>query len=207
MNHFSHESPSVLSGEDQRVVHASDLPYKPSAPYFLYFGVIEKTKGLDKALAAFHELRRNLQPHYPIEFVVVGAPGNLYKEIRPQFDEPGVRYLGHVSDSDLKELVSGAVAVLFLSEYEGFGFPAVEAMLLGARVLVSRGTVLEEVCGDFAKSIDCLNVQVIAGAMASLVTAEKNEAQIQAQKRYLLETYNWRVAASQLLAGLLSTRQ
>ena len=61
---------------------------------------------------------------------------------------PGLHVLGEVPDSALPALYSGAVALVYPSEYEGFGLPVIEAMQCGACVLATRAVA--EAAGDAA---------------------------------------------------------
>ena len=57
---------------------------------------------------------------------------------------------GRVSDADRDGLIAGAEALVFPSEYEGFGAPVLEAMALGTPVVCSDRAALPEVAGDAA---------------------------------------------------------
>ncbi|MET0458697.1 MAG: glycosyltransferase family 1 protein [Ilumatobacteraceae bacterium] len=57
---------------------------------------------------------------------------------------------GRVPDADRDGLVAGAEALVFPSEYEGFGAPVLEAMVLGTPVICSDRAALPEVVGDAA---------------------------------------------------------
>jgi glycosyltransferase involved in cell wall biosynthesis len=61
-----------------------------------------------------------------------------------------VRLFGRVSDNDLARLFKHALALLFPSRIEGFGLPAVEAMVQGCPVIASTSPCLPEICGDAA---------------------------------------------------------
>ena len=67
-------------------------------------------------------------------------------------EEPGLRILGEVPDSDLPGLFSSAVAVLYPSLYEGFGLPVLEAMTCGAAVVTSCDPAILEVSQNAAIS-------------------------------------------------------
>lgn len=58
--------------------------------------------------------------------------------------------LGYVSNADLVSLYSNAEALLFVSEYEGFGMPLLEAMQNGCPVICAPLTSIPEVAGDAA---------------------------------------------------------
>jgi glycosyltransferase involved in cell wall biosynthesis len=72
--------------------------------------------------------------------------------------------LGRVSDADRNGLVRMAEAVVFPSEYEGFGAPVIEAMALGTPVVCSDATCLPDVAGD-AAVVRPLRVDAWAGAL------------------------------------------
>jgi alpha-1,3-rhamnosyl/mannosyltransferase len=61
-----------------------------------------------------------------------------------------VIYLGYVNDSVLPLFYSGASALVFVSGYEGFGLPVLEAMQTAVPVITTRDTAMEEVTGSAA---------------------------------------------------------
>ncbi|MCS6898819.1 MAG: glycosyltransferase family 1 protein [Myxococcales bacterium] len=94
------------------------------APYALFVGYVEPRKNLAVALAALSRARRQI----PLELVVAGAQdATSLRALRSMAETYGVqgavRTLGFVEDKDLPMLYRGAVALLFLSEIEGFGLP------------------------------------------------------------------------------------
>jgi glycosyltransferase involved in cell wall biosynthesis len=62
--------------------------------------------------------------------------------------------LGYVTDNELKWLYKNCLAFIYPSLYEGFGLPVLEAMSLGAAVVVSNNTSLLEVAESAAHYID-----------------------------------------------------
>jgi glycosyltransferase involved in cell wall biosynthesis len=80
-----------------------------------------------------------------VDLVLAGRRRADFAELAP---EPGLRILGEVSDDELRQLYSGALALVYPSCYEGFGLPVLEAMQCGACVLVSRDAALGEVAGE-----------------------------------------------------------
>jgi glycosyltransferase involved in cell wall biosynthesis len=105
-----------------------DVP--PAHPYFLFVGTIEPRKNVPALVAAWREVRLE----FDIDLVLAGR----HRADAPSVpNEPGLRFLGEVPDSQLAELYSGALAFVFPSLYEGFGLPVVEAMQCGACVIAS----------------------------------------------------------------------
>jgi glycosyltransferase involved in cell wall biosynthesis len=76
--------------------------------------------------------------------------------------------LGMVSDEDLPRLLRGASSLLFLSPYEGFGMPALEAMAAGVPAVVSNKGSLPEVVGDAGIVVDPEATDVIVDILINL---------------------------------------
>lgn len=79
-----------------------------------------------------------------LPLVLVGAPGRWAREL------PDVTLTGHIPDDHLAAIYTGAHALTFPSEDEGFGLPPVEALACGTPVAVCDLPALREVLGDRA---------------------------------------------------------
>ena len=77
-----------------------------------------------------------------------------------------VKWLGYVSDQELRALYENAALFVYPSFYEGFGLPPMEAMSCGCPVLVARSSALPETCGDGALYCDPSSACEIAEKMA-----------------------------------------
>jgi alpha-1,3-rhamnosyl/mannosyltransferase len=77
--------------------------------------------------------------------------------------------LGHVEDGDLAALYRHALALLFVSRCEGFGYPLVEAMASGCPVVSSGASSLGEVGGDATLDVDAESPAAVAHALGRLV--------------------------------------
>lgn len=73
-----------------------------------------------------------------------------------------IKWLGYVSDAELRALYEGAVCFVFPSIYEGFGIPPLEAMQCGCPVLAARAASIPEVCGDAAVYFDPQDASALA---------------------------------------------
>jgi glycosyltransferase involved in cell wall biosynthesis len=124
-----------------------DLPER----YLLWVGGLEHPDPR-KRVAALADAPR----HLPL--VLVGKH-------QPWADElPDVQLTGHVPDEDLAAIYTGAHALVFPSDDEGFGLPPVEALACGTPVAVSDLPVLREVLGDRATFVE-------AGDLPGLIAA------------------------------------
>ena len=89
-----------------------------------------------------------------LRIVFAGSPGRAEQSVRDMVRDLGlanrVVMPGRVTDADRNGLLAAADAMVFPSEYEGFGAPVIEAMRLGVPVVCSDRASLPEVAGEAA---------------------------------------------------------
>ena len=87
-----------------------------------------------------------------VHLLFIGGEGRGHAALLARIASSGVadrvHFTGHVGPADRDALVAGADAVVFPSEYEGFGAPVAEAMALGVPVVASDRASLPGVVGD-----------------------------------------------------------
>jgi glycosyltransferase involved in cell wall biosynthesis len=104
----------------------------------------------------------------------------------------GVEWLGFVPDDELARLYRGARCVAYVSSYEGFGLPVLEAMASGAPVVAGRNEAAEEVAGDAAVLVDPLDSAAIA---AGLAEALDRRDELRARGLERAKAFDWREVA------------
>lgn len=114
-----------------------------------------------------------------------------------------LRLLGRVGDDDLSKLLKGAVAFLFPSRNEGFGLPAVEAMMHDCPVVASTSPCLPEVCGQAAIFADPDSPDMWIEAVQRLQHSETARARLIASGRQRAARFTWRAIAETYLALML----
>jgi len=142
-------------------------------PYLLYVGAADWRKNAVGMLAAL--ARARCQPAArDCKLLWAGQlQGSRLQNVRTVVEALGlteaVDLLGYVPDEDLGALYRGAVAKLFLSRAEGFGYPVVEAMAAGCPVISSDCSSTAEVAGDASYRVDPEDHQAAAQAIVALV--------------------------------------
>jgi glycosyltransferase involved in cell wall biosynthesis len=116
-------------------------------PYVLYVGHRGEHKNFRVLAMAIQDPALE-----ELDLVLVGGADRV-PELQgwPGLERNRLHHLKAVTDSGLRFLYSGAVALVFPSLCEGFGFPLVEAMSCGAPVVSSDISSSREVCGDVAE--------------------------------------------------------
>jgi glycosyltransferase involved in cell wall biosynthesis len=119
------------------------VPPAREAPYFLCVGTLEPRKNLAGVIEAWRAVWQRCR-------VELRLAGRRRADFSGPAPEEGLRMLGEVSERELAQLYSGALALIYFSHHEGFGLPVLEAMQCGACVVISRDPALREVAGDAA---------------------------------------------------------
>lgn len=159
-------------------------------PYILFLGTLEPRKNLVNLLDAFALARdRGLRQH---QLVLAGAQdwqggrycAELRDHIRRRRLQDQVRLPGYIPDELRNQWYNGATAVVLPSWYEGFGFPAAEALACGVPVIAANAGSLPEVVGAHGRLCDPADVGVWAEALLAVVEdrAERSRCQAAAEE-------------------------
>jgi glycosyltransferase involved in cell wall biosynthesis len=119
--------------------------------YLLWVGGLERPDPRKRVAALAAAPRR-------LPLVLVGRPRRWASEL------PGVTLTGHVPDDELAAIYTGAHALVFPSDDEGFGLPPVEALACGAPVVATDLPVLREVLGDRATFVPSGDLEALVRA-------------------------------------------
>jgi len=165
----------------------------PKLPYFLSVGRIEKRKNTLNIVKAFELFKE--QNDSNIQLILVGKNGYGSDEVEEsiassKFKSDIIRP-GYIEDKDLPKLYKNAFALIYPSIYEGFGFPALEAMAVGTPVLTSNIPTINEVVGDAALLVNPKEVKSITKAMNDLVINQSLRKSLIAKGNQVIKKYSW----------------
>lgn len=174
-------------------------PYHLPRRFFFFIGSDYAHKNLMMLLSAYAQFRAKWEGREPTPgLVIVGHPSGtadgLYRKIKDA-PLPGVHYLGDVPHETLRALYHRAIAFVYLSAYEGFGLPILEAMAAHTPVVTSRLSSIPEVAGDAARYIDDLSDSNVADVLVELASnAEPPQAMLTKGQERVRE-FTWKKTA------------
>ncbi len=159
--------------------------------YFLFVGTFAPRKNLTTVTKAFAEICDKTAE----SLVIVAYPDKWCDQYLRAVEDLGLRnriqILSGLEDSELAYVYRHATALLLLSEYEGFGFPPLEAMLSGTAAVVSDGTALAEVVGGAAIKINAHDVEAAAETMLRLSRNLEYRRELQRNGTQRARSFTW----------------
>ena len=131
--------------------------------YMLYVGIIDNRKNVERFILAFSQFAKKDPDIY---LVIAGRTDDPDYSLEEILEKSGCKnrilQIGFVPDEDLPNLYAGAELFGFVSLYEGFGRPVIEAMACGTPVVISDVTSLPEIAGEAAILVDPYDTESVA---------------------------------------------
>lgn len=181
-------------------LHKVREKYRICQDYVLYVGDLSRRKNVVRMIGAFHRALetagRNLQ--FVLAGKLCGGDKEVVECVRACRGDDRIRFLGYVDDVDLPALYSGARVFFFVTLYEGFGLPILEALACGTPVLTSNVSSCPEIAASVTCKVDPQSVDEMAAALADLVGRPDTEAW-KAARREAARSYDWRLTAERTL--------
>ena len=157
----------------QRVNMRTRYGIPAGVPYILSLATLEVRKNMEQVVRSFvRYLDQN--PQCDLHLVLSGMSGWKLERLESALAtaekwRDRIILTGFVDDADLSALYSDALCFLYLSRYEGFGLPPLEAMACGTPVITSNNSSLPEVVGTAGVTLDPDDIEAVARAIADMV--------------------------------------
>jgi len=172
-------------------------------PFVAFVGTLEPRKGVPALVRAVDRLALT---HPDLQLVLAGKPGWGVDEVEaalagaPALEGRVVR-TGYVDDPTRTALLRGASVVAYPSLEEGFGLPVLEALAVGAVVVTTTGSAMEEVADGAALLVPPGDEAALAGALEAVLAGGPDVERRREAGPRTAAPYTWEASA----AGHLKT--
>jgi len=185
---------------DAETKNATRTRHTGGRPYFLFVGALHPRKNLVNLFRAFDIFKETDTSDSVL--IIAGAKKwwtgeieNVYKEMK--FSHCVV-FAGRLETAEMRNVLGSATALTYVSYFEGFGIPIVEAFRCGTPVITSNVTSMPEIAGKAALLVDPFNPNDIAAAMSSIATDQSLRQQLISAGFERAEVFTWDKSAKRL---------
>jgi len=154
--------------------------YKIKTPYILFVGNIKPHKNLITLIKAFEQIMHKITP---VSLVIVGQKEGFItgdNEVGEYIQSHAdllrqICFTDLVLHDELPVLYQQAELFIFPSLYEGFGYPPLEALAAGTKVLCSNAGPMPEVCGNRVTYFNPTDVQALASLIVETLSVAEGK--------------------------------
>ncbi len=193
----------------EQIKEETKQKYTDGKPYFIFVGSLHPRKNIDHLLKGYDLFKS--QTGSEVKLVIVGGrfywSGAIKEAFNKMKHQDEVIFTGHLPTEDLKNLMGSSLALTYLSLFEGFGIPLLEAMNSETAILTSNKTCLPEIAKDAAIYIDPLSDQDIANGMQKIAEDSQFRAELIANGRIRRKHFSWDKTAERLWTAIEKTIQ
>lgn len=161
---------------------------------FIFFpGNFEPRKNVISVIKGMELL---IKEKMTIRLHLSGNPGwkneKIYSYIQNSPIKENIVFLGYLSEQDLVKQYCNCKALIFPSLYEGFGMPVLEALYCDCMVITSKGTVMQDICGDAAIYFEPLDPRDIADKIKTIFSFDFDRNKYLCNRKVVLDRFDWR---------------
>lgn len=166
--------------------------------YLLFVGTIDYPgKNIKTVLDAFFDMK--LQGLIDKKLVIVGKDGYnsqvIYDYVNASPYKKDVIFTGYLPDVDLPKLYAGAYIMIYLSLYEGFGLPVLEAMACGTPVICSNTSCFPEVVGELNVCVPPTDVRSVETKILEMISDESYRMKLADKCYQKAQEFSWSESA------------
>jgi len=159
-----------------------------------FLGSMFKRRHIGDIIDAFNIVKKN----HDVKLILIGA--DRYKEKLCGLTGDKIIYLSRISESDINSFYSSLNLFIYLSDYEGFGFPPLEALSCKTPSLLLDTSSLSEIYKDIAFFSDNTNPAYLSEKISKILTDKKKETNKYLKKFNIRKDYfSWERVAGEFL--------
>jgi glycosyltransferase involved in cell wall biosynthesis len=174
--------------------------FSRGCPYFLFVGLIHPRKNIAGLISAFEGFKQSFVSN--VKLLIAGSlkwwTPDMQRALDAAYFRHDIIFTGRVSDSELAKITASALALVYVSHFEGFGIPVLEAMHCDVPVIASAVASLPEVGGDAVLYVNPASVESIRQAMLNIFYHHILRRELIEKGRIQRSKFSWEKSAGLL---------
>lgn len=174
--------------------------YSDGKPYFMYVGAVHPRKNVHRLIAAFDQFKNATNSDFKL--IIVGnfawKTGEVLTAYNNATFKNDIVMLGYIPEDILPNIIGAAYALTYLSLFEGFGLPIVEAMNCEIPIITANVASMPEVGGDAVLLADPYSIDDIAEKMRWLYEDKNLYFNLIEKGKLQKNKFNWDRSANEV---------
>jgi glycosyltransferase involved in cell wall biosynthesis len=195
----------IFSPVHTDIIQQTRSLFSNGKPYFFYVGSLHPRKNIINLLAAFDQFKTSTQSD--MKLLIAGKAywwnADMEKGYKKIIHKEDIIFTGRVDSETLKNLMASAYALTYVSLFEGFGIPILEAMYCDVPVITSNTSSMPEVGGNAAIYVDPTNISSISDALTKLWTDKPLRNNLIEKGRIQRNKFSWNYTSDRLWQSIL----
>lgn len=172
--------------------------YNINYNFMLYIGGFSKRKNIYNLILAYEKAYKNFDKDTKLILL-----GNIREEfkildklIREKNLEDKIIFTGFIPENELPIFYNASEFFIYISLYEGFGLPVLEAMSCKKAVLNSNLTSIPEIVRDASYSVNPYNILEISEALCGLSNNSSLRENLESKAYIQSKNFSWEKCAT-----------
>lgn len=178
--------------------------YASGCQYFLFIGSLHPRKNLANLFYAFNDYKS--ETGFDTKLMIVGQKKWWTEEIQKAYKycsfQEDIIFTGRLSTVELRNVIGSALAMVYVSIFEGFGIPILEAMYCDTPVVTSNITSMPEVGGDAVITVNPFSIESIKDGLVAVAKDEKLRAALVKKGRERRKIFSWQKTSERLWSSI-----
>ena len=179
--------------------HLIKKKYSHDTDFFIFIGSLHKRKNIKNLLLAFEEYKKSKGK---LKLLIIGEKKWTDQEVENIYHnmvfKQDVILLGRINDQQLADILASAHALCFISMFEGFGLPIIEAMKCSVPVITSNTSCMPEIAQDAAWILDPNNIGEITKAMSTIETDGLKRKELIEKGNRRVKDFDWEISGNKI---------
>ncbi len=194
---------------DEEKIRILKEEYNIKNKFILSVGSMFNRRHIPEIIKAFEKIANKYNDY---QLVIIGRNhmhpfvdiNNKIKTANNNLGRNAIIHLDFVSEEELFAFYSSCEINIYLSDYEGFGLPVIEAQFFGKPVITSYNSSLVEVGGDSVEFVKNNNVEEICNSLNKIISDEGYRNRLVELGSENVKRFSWGECADKTINKILS---
>ncbi len=178
--------------------------YSDGQDYFFYIGAVHPRKNIHRLIIAFDQFKQ--ATNAPLKLLIAGRFAWQTGVVKTAYEkavfQKDIQFLNYVADEEVPLLMGSALGFVYVSLFEGFGIPLVEAMHCGIPIITANVSSMPEVLGEAGIKVNPESIEAIKNGMIELYMNKTKRTTLIELGKKQRQKFSWDQTAKALEGSL-----